>query len=250
MIITQFGEPVGQPQPLPASTSRCRSSRRCTASTSAGSNGAATRTRSPPGTRSTSGWTPSRAGASQTRCSSSSACATSAAPSRASTTSSMARPATSSPTTISSRSCAAPTARSRDRGKRGRGHGCGGRGGQDRRWGATRSPAPFSTNRAASSRSSASSWSTCRSERVNYVAEVQQKVYDRMISERRRIAERSRSEGKGKRGGDPRPEGTRAEGDPVGGIPQSPGSHGQGRRRGHRRSTPRPTAATRSSTSS
>ena len=34
--------------------------------------------------------------------------------------------------------------------------------------------------------------------RVNYVAEVQQKVYDRMVSERRRIAERSRSEGHGK----------------------------------------------------
>jgi membrane protease subunit HflC len=34
--------------------------------------------------------------------------------------------------------------------------------------------------------------------RVNYVAEVQQKVYDRMVSERRRIAERSRSEGNGK----------------------------------------------------
>ena len=34
--------------------------------------------------------------------------------------------------------------------------------------------------------------------RVNYVTEVQQKVFDRMISERRRIAERSRSEGQGK----------------------------------------------------
>lgn len=34
--------------------------------------------------------------------------------------------------------------------------------------------------------------------RVNYVAEVQQKVYERMVSERRRIAERSRSEGQGK----------------------------------------------------
>ena len=34
--------------------------------------------------------------------------------------------------------------------------------------------------------------------RVNYVAEVQQKVFDRMVSERRRIAERSRSEGQGK----------------------------------------------------
>jgi len=34
--------------------------------------------------------------------------------------------------------------------------------------------------------------------RVNYVQDVQQKVFDRMISERRRIAERSRSEGQGK----------------------------------------------------
>jgi membrane protease subunit HflC len=34
--------------------------------------------------------------------------------------------------------------------------------------------------------------------RVNYTAEVQQKVYERMISERKRIAERSRSEGQGK----------------------------------------------------
>jgi membrane protease subunit HflC len=34
--------------------------------------------------------------------------------------------------------------------------------------------------------------------RVNYVDDVQQKVFDRMISERRRVAERSRSEGQGK----------------------------------------------------
>lgn len=34
--------------------------------------------------------------------------------------------------------------------------------------------------------------------RIGYVADVQQKVYERMISERRRIAERSRSEGLGK----------------------------------------------------
>jgi len=34
--------------------------------------------------------------------------------------------------------------------------------------------------------------------RVNFVTEVQQKVFDRMVSERRRIAERSRSEGQGK----------------------------------------------------
>lgn len=33
---------------------------------------------------------------------------------------------------------------------------------------------------------------------INYVSEVQQKVYERMISERKRIAERSRSEGLGK----------------------------------------------------
>ena len=34
--------------------------------------------------------------------------------------------------------------------------------------------------------------------RVNYVQDVQQKVFERMISERRRVAERSRSEGQGK----------------------------------------------------
>jgi membrane protease subunit HflC len=38
--------------------------------------------------------------------------------------------------------------------------------------------------------------------RVNYVTEVQQKVFERMISERRRIAERSRSEGQGKADGE------------------------------------------------
>ena len=35
--------------------------------------------------------------------------------------------------------------------------------------------------------------------RVSYVDSVQQKVFDRMISERKRIAERYRSEGQGKR---------------------------------------------------
>ena len=34
--------------------------------------------------------------------------------------------------------------------------------------------------------------------RINYVNEVQLKVFDRMISERRRIAERYRSEGMGR----------------------------------------------------
>ena len=38
--------------------------------------------------------------------------------------------------------------------------------------------------------------------RVNYVQDVQQKVFDRMISERRRVAERSRSEGQGKADGE------------------------------------------------
>ena len=37
-----------------------------------------------------------------------------------------------------------------------------------------------------------------RIKRLNYVESVQQKVFDRMISERKRIAERSRSEGQGK----------------------------------------------------
>lgn len=37
-----------------------------------------------------------------------------------------------------------------------------------------------------------------RFKRINYVESVQQKVYERMISERKRIAERSRSEGQGR----------------------------------------------------
>jgi membrane protease subunit HflC len=37
-----------------------------------------------------------------------------------------------------------------------------------------------------------------RFKRINYVDSVQAKVFDRMISERRRIAERSRSEGRGR----------------------------------------------------
>jgi membrane protease subunit HflC len=37
-----------------------------------------------------------------------------------------------------------------------------------------------------------------RIKRINYVEDVRQKVYDRMISERQRIAEKSRSEGKGR----------------------------------------------------
>ena len=80
-----------------ACTSRCRSSRPCTASTSAGWSSTATPTRSPPRTRSTSGSTPTRAGASPTRCASSRPCATSAARRAASTTSSTARRATRSP---------------------------------------------------------------------------------------------------------------------------------------------------------
>ena len=38
-----------------------------------------------------------------------------------------------------------------------------------------------------------------RLKRINYVSEVQQKVYERMISERKRAAERYRSEGQGKK---------------------------------------------------
>jgi membrane protease subunit HflC len=37
-----------------------------------------------------------------------------------------------------------------------------------------------------------------RFKRINYVETVQQKVFERMISERKRIAERSRSEGQGR----------------------------------------------------
>ncbi|NIS24039.1 protease modulator HflC, partial [candidate division KSB1 bacterium] len=38
-----------------------------------------------------------------------------------------------------------------------------------------------------------------RIKRINYIEEVREKVYDRMISERRRIAEKFRSEGQGRR---------------------------------------------------
>ncbi len=38
-----------------------------------------------------------------------------------------------------------------------------------------------------------------RIKRINYIEEVRQKVYDRMISERKRIAEKSRSEGQGRK---------------------------------------------------
>ena len=37
-----------------------------------------------------------------------------------------------------------------------------------------------------------------RFKRINYIDTVQQKVFERMISERKRIAERSRSEGQGR----------------------------------------------------
>ena len=38
-----------------------------------------------------------------------------------------------------------------------------------------------------------------RIKRINYIEEVRQKVYERMISERKRIAEKSRSEGQGRK---------------------------------------------------
>ena len=46
--------------------------------------------------------------------------------------------------------------------------------------------------------SSASSWSTCRSSASTTSTRVQTKVFERMISERKRIADRHRSEGQGK----------------------------------------------------
>jgi membrane protease subunit HflC len=52
--------------------------------------------------------------------------------------------------------------------------------------------------------------------RLNYVEEVQKSVYGRMIAERKQIAEKFRSEGKG-------------EGDHLGGISESPRDQGKGR---------------------
>ena len=80
-------------------------------------------------------------------------------------------------------------------------------------------------------------------QRINYVETVQAKVFERMISERKRIADRFRSEGQGRQRRDPRREGARAEAHRVRGLPQGPGDHGQGRRRGGRASTPAPTTS-------
>ena len=116
----------------------------------------------------------------------------------ASTTSSTARRATPSPPSTSSRSCARSNrafqvteelAGHRLR----RGHGQGRRTGREQ----DRADHP-GEGRARSRPSSASSWWTCASSASTTWTRVQQKVFERMISERKRIAERSRSEGQGR----------------------------------------------------
>ena len=84
-----------------------------------------------------------------------------------------------------------------------------------------------------------------RFKRINYVDTVQQKVFERMISERKRIAERSRSEGQGRAAEIRGPEGARHAGrqSSVGYKPRA-GAEGRGRRARPPPSTPAPTAAT------
>ena len=65
-----------------------------------------------------------------------------------------------------------------------------------------------------------------RLKRINYVDEVRRDVFDRMIAERQRIAQRYRSEGEGEAA---RIRGERERGtatDPVRGAPAGPGEHG------------------------
>ena len=76
-----------------------------------------------------------------------------------------------------------------------------------------------------------------RFRRINYVETVQQKVFERMISERKRIAERSRSEGQGRAADTGRKR--RHAGRLVGRLQDRAGGEGRGRRQGHRHLRPR-----------
>ena len=73
-----------------------------------------------------------------------------------------------------------------------------------------------------------------RFKRINYNESVRPKIYDRMISERRQIAERFRSEGNGRSGTDQRQSRARAEQDHIGGLSGSAGDSWQGRCPCHR----------------
>ena len=222
---------------------------RSTASTSAGSSTTATRTRSRPRTRSTSGSTPTRAGASPTRCASSRRCGDErggAEPARRHRgrrdpqRGRLLRPdrdrALDEP--------AVPGHRGARGHRRRRGHG------EDRAPAARRSRRSSSRRRRRSRPQFGIELVDVRFKRINYVDSVQQKVFERMISERKRIAERSRSEGQG-RAAEIRGQKERdVLGASSGGLQDRPGGEGQSPTPRRRRSTRRPTAATRSSTSS
>ena len=78
-----------------------------------------------------------------------------------------------------------------------------------------------------------------RFRRINYVESVQQKVFERMISERKRIAERSRSEGQGRAAeirGQKERDMLAAS---LGRLQDRAGGEGRGRRQGHRHLRPR-----------
>jgi len=73
-----------------------------------------------------------------------------------------------------------------------------------------------------------------RIKRINYVDEVRQEVYARMISERKRIAERYRSEGGGRSGAHRRGTAARASGHRLRSLPAGTGDSREGGRRGGR----------------
>ena len=87
-------------------------------------------------------------------------------------------------------------------------------------------------------------------QRVNYVESVQAKVFERMISERKRIAERYRSEGQGKAPRSAAQKERELKAIESEAYRKAAGDHGQGRRARRPPSTPPRTAATPSSTSS
>ena len=84
--------------------------------------------------------------------------------------------------------------------------------GQGRRPGAARSPQIILEKAAKITPEFGIELVDVRFKRINYVETVQQKVFERMISERKRIAERSRSEGQGRAAEIRGPEGARHAG--------------------------------------
>ena len=192
VIITQFGDPLGEPVDTPGpevqdpGDPEGQPLREALPGVGRRPQPAAHQA-----TSASSGSTPTRAGASPTRCCTSSACATSSAPRPASTTSWTARPATPSPSTTWCRWCGRPTGRP-----------AAGLGEGEEQLDiidAGRRDIRLEILEKAQGRTGDLGIEILdfQFKRINYVEEVQRKVYERMIAERKRIADRFRSEGQG-----------------------------------------------------